>query len=278
MKKAETLTYNFSMTNDFTDINQLAEGSVLSSYNNLFRGNRMLENATSQVHALRYFKYNMFNFENIFANVTYTKKVDAIKTRAEFVGINQGSTPYNSNFADESVFGMASYGRSFLKSYKATLSSNLNWSKFNNIQNSNLQTTESFTQNYGLKLATNYKNLPNLELGYSLTINEYTGNTFYTERPSVKLDYYFLDAFSFVSEYEFYHYTNKANTVDNEYDFLTASLIYQKKDSKMEYKLSATNILNTTSLNDDSFTQFATRTSQYTVQPRYVIFSLKYNL
>ena len=82
----------------------------------------------------------------------------------------------------------------------------------------------------------------------------------------------------FVSEYEFYHYTNKANTVDNEYDFLTASLIYQKKDSKMEYKLSATNILNTTSLNDDSFTQFATRTSQYTVQPRYVIFSLKYNL
>jgi hypothetical protein len=278
MKKAETLTYNFSMTNDFTDINQLAEGSVLSSYNNLFRGNRMLENATSQVHALRYFKYNMFNFENIFANVTYTKKVDAIKTRAEFVGINQGSTPYNSNFADEVIFGMASYGRSFLKSYKATLSSNLNWSKFNNIQNSNLQTTESFTQNYGLKLATNYKNLPNLELGYSLTINEYTGNTFYTERPSVKLDYYFLDAFSFVSEYEFYHYTNKANTVDNEYDFLTASLIYQKKDSKMEYKLSATNILNTTSLNDDSFTQFATRTSQYTVQPRYVIFSLKYNL
>ena len=38
----------------------------LSSYSNLFRGNRMLENATSQVHSIRYFKYNMFNFVNIF--------------------------------------------------------------------------------------------------------------------------------------------------------------------------------------------------------------------
>ena len=63
IKKAETLTYNFSLTNDFTDINKLAEGFVLSNYNSLFRGNRNIENATSQVHTLRYFKYNMFNFE-----------------------------------------------------------------------------------------------------------------------------------------------------------------------------------------------------------------------
>jgi hypothetical protein len=81
-----------------------------------------------------------------------------------------------------------------------------------------------------------------------------------------------------VSEYEFYHYTNNDKTVNNEYDFLSASLIYQKKDSKWEYKVGVTNLLNTTSINDDSFSQFATRTSQYVVQPRYLIFSLKYNL
>ena len=103
-------------------------------------------------------------------------------------------------------------------------------------------------------------------------------NTFYTDRPFAKLDYYFLDSFSFVAEYEFYHYYNNDKTVNNEYDFLNASLIYQKKNSKFEYKISGTNLLNTTSLNDDSFSQFATRTSQYTVQPRYLIFSVKYNL
>ena len=278
IKKSESLTYNFSLTNDFTDINQLAAGYVLSDYSSLFRGNRLLENATSQVHSLRYFKYNMFNFENIFANATYTKKVDAIKTSADFTGINQSSSPYNSNLADETFTGMGNYGRSFLKNYKASVNATFNWSKFNNIQNNELATTESFSQSYTVKASTNYKNLPNIEFGYNALINKYSGSTYYTDKPFARLDYYFLDSFSFVSEYEFYHYYNGNKTVDNEYDFLSASLIYQKKDSKWEYKISATNLLNTKYLNDDSFSQFSTRVSQYTVQPRYIIFSMKYNL
>lgn len=278
IKKAESLTYNFSLSNDFTDINRLAEGYVLSSFNSLFRGNRALENATSQVHSLRYFKYNMFNFENIFANATYTRKVDAIKSRVNFVGINQSTSPFNSNLPEESLSGMGSYGRSFLKNYKASANASFNWSKFNNIQNNEQAVNESYLISYTVKASTNYKNLPNLEVGYNLVSNTYSGSTFITEKPFAKLDYYFLKSFSFVTEYEFYHYYNKAKTVENEYDFLTASLIYQKKDSKWEYKVAATNLLNTQTLNDDSFSQFSTRTSQYTVQPRYVIFSLKYNL
>lgn len=278
IKKAETLTYNFSLSNDFTDINQLASGFVLSDYSSLFRGNRFLENATSQVHSLHYFKYNMFNFENIFANATYTKKVNAIKTQADFTGINQSSTPYNSNLADETFSGMGNYGRSFLKNYKASVNASFNWSKFNNIQNNVLATTESFSQSYTVKASTNYKDIPNIEFGYNALINQYSGSTYYTDKPFAKLDYYFLDSFSFVSEYEFYHYYNSNKSVDNEYDFLSASLIYQKRDSKWEYKISATNLLNTKYLNDDSFSQFSTRVSQYTVQPRYIIFSMKYNL
>lgn len=278
IKKAESLTYNFSLSNDFTDINRLAEGYVLSSFNSLFRGNRALENATSQVHSLRYFKYNMFNFENIFANATYTRKVDAIKSRVNFVGINQSTSPFNSNLPEESLSGMGSYGRSFLKNYKASANASFNWSKFNNIQNNEQAVNESYLISYTVKASTNYTNLPNLEVGYNLVSNTYSGSTFITEKPFAKLDYYFLKSFSFVTEYEFYHYYNKAKTVENEYDFLTASLIYQKKDSKWEYKVAATNLLNTQTLNDDSFSQFSTRTSQYTVQPRYVIFSLKYNL
>ena len=220
----------------------------------------------------------MFNFENISAFASYTKTVDAIKTSSVFNGVNQTSLPYNSNFADETLTVFGNYGRSFLKNYKASANTSLNWSKFNNIQNGVLSTNESFTQNYTLKASTNYKNLPNLEVGYTYTINDYSDSKFYTDKPFARLDYYFLKSFSFVSEYEFYHYYNKGKTVENEYDFLSASLIYQKKESKWEYKISTTNLLNTKSLNDDSFSQFSTRTSQYSVQPRYVIFSLKYNL
>jgi CarboxypepD_reg-like domain len=279
IKKAETLTYNYAMTNSFTDINKLAEGFVLNGYNSLSRGSRTLENATQQSHSLRYFKYNMFNFENINGAITYTRTVDALKLRANFVGVNQTSSPFNTDFPEETLGGFGSYGRSFLKNYKASFNTRLNWSKFNNQQDGVFAGADSFTQIHTLTASTNYKNLPNIELGYSYTVNDYNNSKFYTDKPFVRLDYYFLKSFSFVSEYEFYHYYNKDKTIENEYDFLSASLIYQKtKESKWEYKIAATNILNTKSLNDDSFSQFSTRTSQYTVQPRYLIFSLKYNL
>ncbi|HLA55136.1 MAG TPA: TonB-dependent receptor [Flavobacterium sp.] len=287
MKKSESLTYTFAITNDFTDINKFAEGYTFSNYNSLFKGNRNLESATLQVHSLRFFNYNMFNFTNVFANINYTRKVDAIKSSVVFDGNNQVSTPINigSNFPDETLSGSANYGRSFLKYYKASVGFNLNWSKFNNIINdldtneNDVQTTESFTQSYTVKASTNYKDLPNLEIGYNISVNHYDKTTYSTQRPFANLDWYFLKSFSFVAEYEFYHYINRGiSSVDNQYDFLNASLIYQKKDSKWEYKLAATNLLNTTSLNDDSYSQLYTTTSQYVVQPRYVILSVKYNL
>ena len=285
IKKAESLTYNFSFTNNFTDINRQAEGFVINSYNSLSRGNTTLENAIQQSHSLRYFKYNMFNFENIAAFVSYNRTVDAVKTRALFDNVNQISSPYNSEFADQTIVFYGNYGRSFLKYYKVSVNANLNWSKYNNIQIDRTTfldvavTNESFNQTYGIKVSTNYKDLPNIEIGYSHTINDYPTDTFFTDKPTIRLDYFFLKSFSFVSEYEYYHYYNDDKSVENKYDFLSASLIYQKtKDSKWEYKVSGTNLLNTTSLNDDSFSQFSTRTSQYKVQPRYVMLSLKYNL
>ena len=294
IKKSETLTYNYSLTNNFTDINKLAQGYVFSNYNSLFSGNRYLENSTSQVHSLRYFKYNMFNFENIFATVSYSKQVDAIKNKSLLTGVNQVSSAVNINsaFADESLSGSGNYGRSFAKYYKANVRASLNWNKFNNIRvypdsdanpNNNpteIQTTESFNHSYTIGFSTNYKTIPNLGLSYNYSISDNFSDVIYTDSPSLTLEYYFLDAFSFTSEYNFYHNYNKSKTIDSEYDFLTASLIYQKKDSKWEWKLSGTNLLDTKSLDTNSFSQLGgtSNFSSYRVQPRFLILSLKYNL
>ena len=285
IKKSESLTYNFGLTNNFTNINNYALGTIFNSYSSLFSGNRDLENSIVQSHTLVYQKFNMFNFENFGGTVNYTRTTEAIKTRALFQDVNQIGSPFNSPFGDENITANARYGRSFLKNYKANFSATVNWSKFYNIQINPINfvedvvDTESFTQNYNLSASTNFKNMPNIELAYSYAVNQYPNDTFFTDSPSVKLDYFFLKSFSFVSEYEFFHYYNKEKTVDQEYDFLSASLTYQKtKASHWEYKIEATNILNTTSINDDSFSQFSTRNSSYRVQPRFIIFSLKYNI
>lgn len=294
IKKSQTLTYNYSLSNNFTDINKLAEGYVFSNYNSLFSGNRYLENSTSQVHSLRFFKYNMFNFENIFANISYSKQVDGIKNKSLLTGVNQVSTAVNmnSNFADESLSGSGNYGRSFAKYYKANARVSFNWNKFNNIRvypdgdldpNNNPtinQTTESFNQSYNIGFSTNYKTLPNLGLSYTYSISDNFSDTIYTDSPSLTLEYYFLEAFSFTSEYNFYHNYNKSKTIDSEYDFLTANLMYQKKGSKWEWKLTGTNLLDTKSLDTNSFSQLGgtSNFSSYRVQPRYLILGLKYSL
>jgi hypothetical protein len=93
----------------------------------------------------------------------------------------------------------------------------------------------------------------------------------------VKLDYFFLKAFSFTADYNNYNYSNSQGTINNKYEFLNSSFSYRKKRAKMEYTLAATNLLNTKTINDDTFSQTVIVT-QYLVQPRYVVFSLKYNL
>ncbi|OGS82041.1 MAG: TonB-dependent receptor [Flavobacteria bacterium RIFCSPLOWO2_12_FULL_31_7] len=287
IKKSQSLTYNFSLTNNFTDINKLAQGYVFSNYNSLYSGNRFLENSISQVHSLRFFKFSMFNMENVFANLTYTKQTDIITNRALLTGVNQvsSSVNINSNFPNESLSGMFNYGRSFARFFKANGGASLSWNKNNNIRvnpdNSEfIQNTENYIQNYNIGFSTNLKNLPNIDLSYNYSISDSQVQTFYVDNPSITLEYFFLDAFSFTADYDFYHNRNKAKTIDTEYDFLTASLSYQKKDSKLEYKLSATNLLDTKSLNDNSFNALggSTNFSSYYVQPRYVILSLKYNL
>src|SRR5690606_27499770 len=79
---------------------------------------------------------------------------------------------------------------------------------------------ESFNQRYYASVRTTFENIPNIELGYSMSINEYPEETFYTSSPKINLDYYFLNVFSLTADYTFNNYFNKQETVDNKYDFL----------------------------------------------------------
>lgn len=293
IKNAETLSYSMSVTNSFSDINRIAEGNIVSNYNSLFNGNRNLENATSTVHSIRYFKYSLYNFENIFATLSYSRVNDAIKNQTLFDGVNQisKSVNINANHIDETFSAMGNYGRSFLKYYKVNFSSTISWNKFNNIRvfsndsdpsltDSQIQTTENFSQTYSIGIATNFKNLPSLSVNYSYSINDNFSDIIYTDSPTITLEYAFAEGFTLTSEYNYFHNKNKSKTIDTEYDFLKASFLYMKKNSKWEWKISGTNLLNTNALETNSFNQLGgiSSFSNYKVQPRYVIISVRYSI
>ena len=100
---------------------------------------------------------------------------------------------------------------------------------------------------------------------------------FFTNSPYVRFDAYFLNGFVFEAEYTYNYYRNEVQTL-NEYRFLEAELSYNKKGTKWEFGVGATNILNDTQINRDSFNQFSVSTNSYIIQPRYIVFKIRYDL
>ncbi len=283
LKKSESLRFNYSISQEYTDVNNYAEAYVFSDYNRMFRGNRNLENSLSHNYNLTYFSFNMFNYTNFNGSINYSRRIESVKYNSLLVGINQVSTPINmdSNFPDETFSGFGQFSKR-IKKIQFNASARVSYSTtFNNI-NANITESTSFTQNYKASVRSNFRDWPNFEVGYSAIINDYDNGgmpqTFYTHSPFANVDVRFLKHFTFTADWNFYNYSDKANTVENQYSFLDANLYFQKGDSPWEFKIQATNILDTEFTNSDSFNDQFNTTTQYFVLPRIVMFVVKYDL
>ncbi|WP_158975647.1 outer membrane beta-barrel protein [Cellulophaga sp. L1A9] len=281
LKQSESIRFNYTVNRQFSDIDKFSRAYIFSNYNSMYQGNRDLESALFHNLSLNFFSFSMFNMQNIFANINYSKRVDAFKNNSSIIGINQVSSTINSNLEDEVLSGSANFQRTFGK-IKVSSRGSLSYSNLNNIVNDSPSVSESLTQSYRASLATSFKDAPNVEVGYNYAVNNYdnggNSSTYYTDTPFLKVDAAFLKSFIFLADLDYYHYRDKADSINNEYGNLDTSISYQKKDSKWEYSVEVTNLLNNTELNQDSFNELFYRTSSYVVQPRYVMFKIKYDL
>lgn len=279
IKQAVSLRFRYNMTNQFTDINRLSEGLLFNNYNSVYRGNRNLESAVYHRYSLNYFSFILYNYTNINGSLIYTKKENEIKNSTLVNGIGQLASSENSNLPDETLAANFRYGRTFRK-IKFNAKASSDFSKFYNFRRGDLEETTVHSYSVSGRLSTNFIKAPNLSVGYLKRINDYGTATFYTDRPSIKFDALFLNSFVFKADYSYFNYYNKDKTVTNRYGFLEAELSYQKKDSPWEFILSATNLLDTRSLNRDTISQVqnTVTTLEYFVQPRFVVFTVNYSL
>ena len=279
-KDSETLRLVYRSTRQFTDINNLAEGYIFRNYNSFFQGNPNLEAATFNVANLNYQSINIFNFTNIFANLSYSTRDDAIQNTTRVEGINSVRTATNSNFPRD-IYTASGRIDKRSKNLKGGMSINYNFSDFNNVINDTPTESSNFTQRYRANVATNFRDKPNVEIGYTYSIRDYkTGDVqskFFTDAPYVQVDAYFLKGFVFKSKYTYNYYRNQEQTL-NEYLFLEAELSYNQQGSRWEFGVKATNLLNDTQINRDSFNQLSFTTNSYVIQPRFIVFKVNYNL
>lgn len=280
LKESETLRLIYRSTRQFTDINNLAEGYIFRNYNSFFQGNPNLEAALFNVVNLNYQSINIFNFTNIFANLSYSTRDNAVQNTTRVEGINSVRSATNSNFPRD-IYTASGRVDKRSKNFKGGLNVRFNFSDFNNVINDTPTESSNFTQRYMANIATNFRDKPNLEIGYTYSIRDYKTGTvqskFFTDAPYVRIDTYFLKGFVFNSKYTYNYYRNKEQIL-NEYRFLEAELSYRQQGSRWEFGVKATNLLNDTQINRDSFNQFSFTTNSYVIQPRFIVFKVNYDL
>lgn len=278
-KSSESLRFNYAITTQFSDINTVSEGYILSNYRSLARGNRDIENSLRHRYSLSYFSFSMFSFTHIHGSVNYTKSVNNIKNNTELIGIDRISFPINSEFADETLSANFRYGKTYSK-LKTNFRANISNSIFNNIVNNEQIKSKTLTHSYQGSVATKFKNAPNFEIGYQKSFTDYSNTGSTTDRPFANMEIAFLKNFILTADFSHYNYKNDEETVKNKYSFLNANLYYQQNDSKWEFKVSVDNLTDNTSINRDSYNEVtdSNSTSLYYIQPRIWMFSVKYNL
>ena len=279
-KKSETLRFTYRMINRFSDINSYAQGYVFKNYSSLYAGNRELEASLFHNYNLNYYNFNTFSFTNITGRLSYSKREEVVKNSSYYEGINRVTSPINSSFADHVYTAFGRFQKRF-SNFKTEASLRVSYSEKNNVENDQYILSKGLNQNYKVSIASNFRSAPNLELGYNFIQNQYQKNnqvnTFYTDSPFARFDADFGKGFVLASDFSYYHYRNQSAKL-NEYSFLDIVLYYQKPKSKWEISIEATNVLNNHTLNRDGFTNFYDFTTSYVVQPRYLLFSIKYNL
>ena len=280
-KKSESLTLRYQMQNQFTDVTRLAQGLVFNSFSSIQFGEPELQNAISHNVSLFYRSFNLFNYTNVFARLSYNKNIDQIRGLTNFENVIRTSSFFNSNFADESVSASGRIQRTFGK-LRASLSSNFNYSKINQFIQGRQSLNERFTQSYTPELRTNFRQAPNVRLRYRYSVsdnNQGTNSTkFVTNAPSIDFDAYIWKSLTFRTDYT---YNNQDDGVNPSQSFETwdASLSYRKnEDSKWEYEIKATNLLDIDSRIRNSANNLSVLNSETFIQPRFVTFKIRYEL
>jgi len=280
-RQSHSLSLNYDIRADFTDIQNFAQGIIVRSYNNLFAGNPMLRNSMYHNVALNYVNFNMYNFLNIYGGLNYSQRLDDVSSIIQFDGLERINVPINIDEANEVISGFASIDKRF-DALRVGL--NANWSRniTNNIISDTRNRNNAFNQSYKGTLNTRLWKIFQLQLAYQVSLSDYSGqgnsNSFANHQPSANLEFDFLKGFTFEVDYQYNNYVNNGTGNSQVYDLMDAQLRYRKEGSPWEFKVEGMNLFNTRGVRLDSFNSSLISTYEYFIQKRYWLFTVMFDL
>ncbi len=281
ISSTQSLSFKYAAKAEFVDVQKYAEGVILTDYNALFSGNRLLENGIYHSGNLYYNYFNFFAGMNTYANLTLMRKMNDFGNKVRFEGVERINSLTNLGQANESFQSQVGLDKKF-NHFKVNGSVNFNGFRNNSFVNGNLNLNQSFNQDYkGLIKTTIYKQLK-VEIGYQFQYNRYQSNqvknAFANHKPFLKLDWNLFKNFDLLTDYHYNYYTNREANSLSTFEIWNTTLRYQQKSKPWEFRLSAYNLLNTKGVRRDSFNENLISTYEYFIQQRYFMLSVKYDL
>ncbi|MCF6351192.1 MAG: carboxypeptidase regulatory-like domain-containing protein, partial [Flavobacteriaceae bacterium] len=280
-RNSEKLNLKYKLNASFPNTKILANNFILSNFNTVYRGNINLENNLYHTLNISYYKYNLYRGYNFYINTNLNKKIKSLKNTAQLEGIESINTQIMFNEPEQNWSTDFSFSKRIDK-IRYKIKSNFGYNDFYQILNNEINKNISKTVSIEPSIATFFKKLPNLELGYKKDFRNYRslGNTtkFENYKFYAFLEYDFLEDFILKADYTFDKYQNKSSNINNTFDNANASLFYQKEDNPWGFEITANNIFDTTFKQQNSFSNFLISDSKTFILPRVVMFKVVYKL
>ncbi|MBD3890650.1 carboxypeptidase-like regulatory domain-containing protein [Olleya marilimosa] len=278
---SEKIDFKYKLNATFPTVNRIANNFVLNNFNSVFKGDANLSNTLYHTASVSYRRFSLFRGLNYSLITTYNKRIKSIKNTIQLQGIEQFSTPV---MFDQPEQALSVSGRFSKNIKKLKLKFNSRWSYNDYYQIVNLNTSLNSSKNFynTISLETNFKNHPNIEVGYKHATSNYKsrGNLtqFLNTSFFTNLEYDFLNDFIFKADYSLDTFNNKTTNNTNQFDMANASLFYQTEDSPWGFEVSASNMFDVKFRQTNNFSNFLIQDSKTFVLPRIIMFKVIYKL
>ena len=281
LSSSHSINASYSLNAQFMDVQQLVSNRLVNSYNSLSMGNPELINSWYHSFNLDYRNFKMYNFFNLYGGLSYQRKLDDIQNAFQLNAWERISIPVNVLPVNEQASGYLNAEQRF-DHFRVSVDGNWSYSLIHNQLGDLPNVNTNFRQQYQGLIATRLWEQLSLRLTHEVTVNQYEGNQnssrFLNHETIGRMNWKVLKGLRLIGEYAYNQYFNQASNIRSHYDLLDLSIQYRKEGSPWEFAVKGMNVLNTTNIRRDSFSDNLISTYSYDIQRRYTVLTVMYDL
>lgn len=276
------LELRYKLLSSFENAPYFANRFRLINFNQLFRGNKDLENSVAHEALLNYFLFDNRKKINAFFELSFLQRAKSIKATTLLEGVDQVVTAVYSALPERNYGVNGQVGKT-VGNLKYSFFGRADISKYvKSINSENIHYQNQF-YNYSIEAETLFKKWPNLSVGirqnFNISKSENFESNFSLVEPHVDLSYSFWSSFIIKADYSYSIFTDRTENRRDQFDEANFSVFYRHEKSRFGFEIKAYNLLNTDFRRTTSYlNQFMVFDQQTFIQPRRVLFSVFYRI